>query len=286
MSRGVRHDVRGQHPDREVERRGEAQLRPHDPDNDLFGRHLSLPRGGSRDRVEGCERAHLLDETDMRTLATVGAFRVVPIENLEMTTDLRRLINEELITCQTLADTAGSQRIGSLTSEGLSVLEANRNLDRDGPDQAFYAGVVRPRELAHDAQVYRAFKEEEGRIRAEGGRVTRLVLDYELKREYQRFLNRADRPDDATLESDRRTFAEAHHLPIVRGHLELPDLRIEYDTADGRTEHRDVEIVTEHYSRGQIAGKSLAGFACYRAAGSQARRGGTPLDPRHLTRLS
>ena len=116
--------------------------------------------------------------------------------------------------------------------------------------------------------------------------MTRVVLDYELKREYQRFLNRDDRSDDATLESDRRAFAEAHDLSIVRGHLELPDLRIECDTADGRTEHRDVEIVTEHYSRGQISGKTRAGFACYRVAGSQARTGGTPFDPRRLTRLS
>jgi hypothetical protein len=165
------------------------------------------------------------------------------------------------------------------------VLEDNRNPDCDGRAQAFYASVAKPRELGHDARVYRAFKEEEARIEAEGGRVTRVVLDYELKREYQKFLNRDDRSDDATLESDRRAFAEAHGLHIVRGHLELPDLRIEYDTADGRTEHRDVEIVTEHYSRGQVSGKTQAGFACYRAARSHARTGGTPFDPRHLTRL-
>ena len=32
-------------------------------------------------------------------------------------------------------------------------------------------------------------------------------------------------------------------------------------TEDGRLEHRDVELVTEHYSRGQLAGKARAGFA-------------------------
>jgi len=190
-----------------------------------------------------------------------------------------------LITTETLADIAGSQRIVSLTSEGKAVLEAHRG-PGDGPEQAFYAGVVKPRELAHDALVFRAFKAEEARIDAQGGRVTRVVLDYELKREYQRFLNRDDRPDDATLESDRRAFAEAHDLHIVRGHLELPDLRIEHETEDGRLEHRDIEIVTEHYSRGQISGKMGAGFACYRLSGSHTRTGGTPFDPRHLTRLS
>jgi hypothetical protein len=166
------------------------------------------------------------------------------------------------------------------------VLEGHRTPDSDGPEQAFYAGVVKPRELAHDVQLYRAFSEEAARIEAEGGCVTRVVLDYELKREYQRFLNRDDGPDDTTLESDRHAFAEVHDLPIVRGHLELPDLRIEYETEGRRVEHRDVEIVTEHYSRGQISGKTRAGFVCYRAAGCNARTGAAPFDPRHLTRLS
>ena len=58
----------------------------------------------------------------------------------------------------------------------------------------------------------------------------------------------------------------------------MPDLRIEYQTEDGRIEYRDVELVTEHYSRGQLAGKARAGFACYRAGGGGGRRkGGTPL---------
>jgi hypothetical protein len=281
----VRTDVRDTYSEREIEHPTEVQPRDRCPDNDLFGRHLSVPRGETRERIEGRERTHLLDESDMRTLATIGAFRVVPVEDLDEAADLRRLSDDRLVTFETLTDVAGSERIASLTSEGRAVLEANRNPDCDGRAQAFYAGVVKARELPHDARVYRAFKEEEARIETEGGRVTRVVLDYELKREYQKFLNRDDRSDDATLESDRRAFAEAHDLPIVRGHLELPDLRIEYDTADGRTEHRDVEIVTEHYSRGQISGKTRAGFACYRAAGSQAPTGGTPFDPRHLTRL-
>ena len=63
-------------------------------------------------------------------------------------------------------------------------------------------------------------------------------------------------------------FAAAHGLSVVDGHLELPDLRIEYETADGRHESRDVELVTEHYSRAQLAGKAQAGFSIYRAAGA------------------
>ena len=286
MSRGLHDDIRDQDRGRDIERSTEVQARNHTRDKEFIDRHLSLPRGTTLERVEGRERTHLLDEADMRTLATIGAFRVVPIEDLDESGDLRRLSNAGLISNETLTDIAGSQRIASLTFEGKAVLEANRSFGGDGPGQAFYAGIVKPRELAHDALVFRAFKEEKACIDAQGGRVTRVVLDYELKREYQRFLNRADRPDDATLQSDRRAFADAHDLQIVRGHLELPDLRIEFETEDGRVEHRDVEIVTAHYSRGQISGKTLAGFVCYRAAGCHTRTGGTPFDPRHLTRLS
>jgi hypothetical protein len=53
-----------------------------------------------------------------------------------------------------------------------------------------------------------------------------------------------------------------------------------------------VELVTEHYSRGRLAGKAAAGFALYRAAGAgrgrgsgSGRAGGTPFDPHHLERV-
>lgn len=291
MSRDLRDDSRDLQPERDVERAAIDQPRDGSAHRDLLDRHLDLPRGETRERLDGSDRTHPLSEADMRTLATIGAFRVVPVEDLQAAydlgdADLRRLLDEGLIARETLTDVTGAQRIAALTSEGKAVLDAHRRLDGDGPEQAFYAGVVKPRELAHDSQVYRAFHEEAARIEADGGRVTRVVLDYELKRDYQSFLNRHDRPHDATLESDRRAFAEAHDLHVVRGHLELPDLRIEYVTDDGRIEHRDVEVVTEHYSRGQISGKTKAGFVCYRAGGGNVRRGGTPFNPRHLTRLA
>ena len=87
---------------------------------------------------------------------------------------------------------------------------------------------MKPRELRHDAQLYRVYKEEAARIEREGGHVTRVVLDYELKRDYQQFLNRPDRRHDADVDADRFAFAAAHDLHVIRGHLELPDLRIEY----------------------------------------------------------
>jgi hypothetical protein len=60
---------------------------------------------------------------------------------------------------------------------------------RNGVKQAFYAGLRKPRELTHDSKVYRAYQRAEQRLRREGGRVRRVVLDYKLKRVYQRFLH-------------------------------------------------------------------------------------------------
>jgi hypothetical protein len=248
-------------------------------------------RGAQRDLVAYRNREYRLNESEARTLAMIGAFRVVSADDLDDSEgrSLRQLENQGLVQTESLVDRHGIERTASLTHEAKGLLDAHSSLDRHGHRQEYYAGVVKPRELRHDVQLYRAFKEEAHRIRDEGGRVTRVILDYELKRDYQRFLNRpADKRDNESLDRDRQEFAKANDLPFVRGHVALPDLRIEYETEDGRLEHRDVEVITEHYSRSQIGGKSKAGFACFRAAGSGRggdRKGGTPFDPRHLERL-
>jgi hypothetical protein len=259
---------------------------------------LALPRGEERERIEFRDREYRLNGRETRALATVGAFRVVAVDDLVghdirdaiRPADLRHLADQRLLVRETLTDSHGAREVVALTAQGKELLQARREPRGQGKDQVFYAGVVKPRELAHDSQLYRAFKKEAGRIEDEGGCVTRVILDYELKSNYQSFLNRPGRLEEADLDADRHAFAEANGLHVVRGHLELPDLRIEYETPDGRLEHRDVELITEHYSRGQLAGKARAGFTCYRAGGSGrgrdgANRGSTPFDPRYLERL-
>jgi hypothetical protein len=259
---------------------------------------LALPQGPRRQPVQVRDAVYHVRASEARTLATIGAFRVVRADDVQVVSsardvwrgDLGSLAKQGLVQMRTVEVNRASTAVVVLTREGKDVLEAHR-IDGDGRRQEFHAGLVKPREIAHDAQIYRLYQAEAARIEADGGRVSRVVLDYELKRDYQRYLNRPDRPADATHEADMRAFAAASGLPIVEGHLELPDLRVEYETADGRLECRDAELVTEHYSRSQLAGKSAAGFALYRAAGASrarggsVRRGGTPFDPHHLVRL-
>jgi len=69
--------------------------------------------------------------------------------------------------------------VAVLTSVGKVLLQ------RHAPEangQAIYAGFVKPNEVQHDAAIYRMFQAERTRIERSGGRIRRIVLDYELKR--------------------------------------------------------------------------------------------------------
>jgi hypothetical protein len=286
MSRGHWDDPRADHEttrdSREMPRDADTR-QPETPVRDL----RQPVRGGRR------ETTYYLRESEWRTLDTVGTFRVVSEADVIRATgddrvaraDLRHLVESGLADRKTAIVNHAPTRLVVLTKEGKALLEHHRESRGRPADQPYYAGFVKPRELAHDVQLYRAYRAERARIEADGGRVIRVVLDYELKRDYQAFLNRRDRPQDATIETDREAFAHARALPIVDGHLELPDLRLEVDRPDGTHETRDIEVVTAHYTRSQIAGKAKAGFALYQAtrvSATGSTRGGTPFDPHNL----
>jgi hypothetical protein len=274
----------------------EETPRPGADDRTAFARspHLRLPETPVREPIEHGRHQYRLNGEETRILATVGAFRVIPATDLDgasRDTDvwngpIRALADQGLVERRTLVINEQPTAVVALTREGKSLLDASQDGGRDGARQQYHAGLVKPRELAHDSQLLRLYQHAAARLEGEGHRVERVVLDYELKRDYQAFLNRAERSSD--VDTDMRAFAEARQLPIVDGHLELPDLRIEYETPEGAIEYRDVELVTEHYSRGQLAGKAQAGFSLYRAAGTakvrggSTRTGGTPVDPHHL----
>ena len=47
------------------------------------------------------------------------------------------------------------------------------------------------------------------------------------------------------------------------GKIRLPDLRIEYETANGEAARVDLELATEHYRGDHMSAKSQAGFKIY-----------------------
>jgi hypothetical protein len=159
VSRDGRDDDRNDVIDRTPER-GSGNRTPTRSD-DIAARGLSLPRGEEREPVEFRGRTYSLDGAETRILATVGAFRVVSPDDLTSAQDgrdssrneCRHLAEQRLLTRETITDHHGSRHVVSLTREGKALLEAHSTTRPDGQRQAYYAGVVKPRELAHDAQL-------------------------------------------------------------------------------------------------------------------------------------
>src|SRR5436309_13144983 len=185
------------HPSDDDPRDRDEDVRERDRDSrdrdprDVFLDGLELPRGLEREIVLDGDHRYELNGDDSRSLATVGAFRVVAERDLRdprdesgetREPDLRHLRDEGLTQIVRLD---GRERAMTLTERGRHLLEAHRRDRDDAREQGFYAGVTRPRELPHDVQVYRAYLREEERLRDAGADIHRVVLEQALKREYQ-----------------------------------------------------------------------------------------------------
>lgn len=278
-----------------------------DNSQDALSRGLDLPRGPRRERVWLDGRDYRLNGNDVRVLATVGALRVVPANELPGSdvrtprqTDrmLERLENRGLVRSMPYVVGDTRTRVVTLTDKGRELLEANRSRAATvGGRQAYYAGINKPRELAHDARVHAAYESASERLVERGARIRRVVLEQELKAEYQRFLQRGNRGrSDADGRPDRNQeviarWAHEHQLHYEDGHVQIPDVRIEYEGRDGRPGIEDVEVVTPHYRGAHAAGKRAAGFSRYRAVGARlggvsgTGRGGRSIDPRAAEEL-
>lgn len=152
--------------------------------------------------------------------------------------------------------------------------------DRQDTRQEFYSGFRKPKELAHDAQVCRADLRAAGQLCERGATVRRVVVEDELKREYQQLRQAHDRgrsdsdghPERAPEEI--RSWALTHDVPEQDGHEQFPDARLEYEDVDGRLRTEDIEVTTAHYRGCHLAAKATAGFSCYRGSGVRIVKGG------------
>jgi hypothetical protein len=280
-----------------VQRDRESRERDRDSTDprDAFMRHVDLPRGPEREIVHDRNREYSLRGSETRTLSTIGSFRVVPTGQLrdhknnaahDRSADIRHLREQGLIETVRVPGHRGS--VAVLTKQGRDLLERNRVGQSNAP-QSFYAGLKRVRELEHDAQIYGAYLQAAERMQERDVRVNRVVLDYELKREYQKWLHERDGDrDDYDGHHDRtdeeiRTWAAEHDLPYFDDQVHFPDFRIEYEEPDGRREHEDIEVLTIHYRGSHASAASRSGFSCYGAG--TARTGGRAPDPDFASEL-
>lgn len=266
-----------------AERTYDVRERTNRDPRDVFTEGLDLPQGRERETVLLGNEAYDLRGSEVRTLATVGAFRMVAVDDLRddrdeaaalWKGDLRNLRASGLITTVAPAERDSRTPVVTLTNRGRDLLEAHRVPDHE-PAQAFHAGVLRTRELAHDTQVYRAFERSAERQSERDARILRIVLEQDLKREYQRFLqepNRGRSDSDGRVKrtpEEVREWADEHELSMRDGHVQFPDLRLELEMPDGRREIEDIEVTTLHYRGLQASGKASAGFTRYRSSGGR-----------------
>jgi hypothetical protein len=284
LGRGPASDRGDDSRDDEEGRRNRAQdSRSRDRDaRDVFLDHVNLPRELDREVVFDGNDRYELNRDESQSLATVGAFRVVAERDIggarddapDSSRSLAHLHDQKLVRFVSLD---GRDRAVTLTKSGRHLLEAHRRNRDDARAQAFHADASRPRERSHDAQLYRAYRREAKRLLNDGADIGRIVLEQDLKREYQQWLqdhNRGRADSDGRPDRDPREIAEwarEHQLPCSNGSVDFPDFRIEYQLNE-LEQHLDVELVTPHYRGAHAASRS--GFSCHHI-----QRGGSAFDP-------
>lgn len=223
---------------------------------------------------------------EIRTLGEIGRFRVLATRDIAtnvyegrsrvLARDLRFLQEHGLVRI----DSVNARRDGragkverievvTLTNEGRKTA---RRLSGLPEDQQLYSGLVKPREVEHDSQIYRAYLKESERIRKDGGERLRVRLDFELKAQVQKAIY-AQRKADLQRDIDEIKQQVAHELelPYVNDGIQIPDARIEYDLDQGsRSGHTDIEVLTAAYRPGQLRAKAQAGFQVYASASDRA----------------
>ena len=180
---------------------------------------------------------------------------------------LEKLIEQRSIVVATHAKGKGRHQTRAVRSLSVVVLTRKGkellkrcDLETQSARQALYAGFVKPREIAHDTAIYRLFQAEAARIEKEGGHITRIVLDFELKERAYSPLAKARKLSDREYARKQAEVARENGLAVVGGKIRFPDLRIEYETARGDPARLDLELATEHYRGDHMATKDRAGF--------------------------
>jgi len=135
------------------------------------------------------DRTYALRDSELKTLTDIGTFRVLKLDDLvthryggdpaEARRDVDSLLRQGLILRRT---THPEKTVYvTITKYAHRFLEGSRPQDSK-PGQALYHGFVKPREARHDAAIYRLYQQESARIEKAGGKVQRVILDFELKR--------------------------------------------------------------------------------------------------------
>ena len=251
-----------------------------------------------------------LRDEEVKALTEIGRFRVIATRDLaetvyvghrsELQRDLRFLQEKGVVEINSVnarRDGRGGKveriEVVSLTKPGRELVREVSGLPAS---QKLYYGMVKPREVEHDTQIYRAYQKEAERIEQKGGTNLRVQLDFELKSKVQKAIyaeRKADPKRD--LNEIKQQVAERFELPFVGGKIQIPDARIEYDRESAndrgsgqeidqgsRTGHEDIEVLTAAYRPGHLRAKAQAGFRAYASSSDRATLTSKIEDDHHL----
>lgn len=287
-------DEQAEHP-RQVNIPGadrQARARLDVPDS----RSHSIPHDQrpQRDRIPPQAIGVSLRTEELKLLAEVGRFRVIATRDLAETVygnrpsrlerDLTFLRQHGLVQVDTVQARRDGRRGRSERIEVVTLTRAGKEMAQQTsglPEgQRLYAGLVKPREVEHDSQIYRAYRKEAERIERAGGTNLRVQLDFELKGKIQKAIY-AERKADPEREMNeiKQQVAAQFDLPFVNDGIQIPDARVEYDLAQegdqemdqgSRTGHDDIEVLTAAYRPGHLRNKAQAGFHVYASSSDRA----------------
>ena len=265
------------------------QARPGAPGQDRPAREdrtRDEPRAGHRREHAARERPRRsIAERKRDALADVGLYRAVSYTHLsERHFDAhpyatRRAVNHMIrggLIEEHEATGPEGHTFKVLTATALGKDAAQRAAVDAGhvPEQQTWTGLVKPAELSHDTAVYRAALDERARIEAEGGRVTRVRIDAELKAYVATATEKARAEGgDRAADEAKRTAAHDLGLHVVNNDQVLyPDAQLDIEDADGRSGRVNVEMVSDHYHAAAIAAKAGAGYAMHGSSRSATRK--------------
>ncbi|MFP5228355.1 MAG: hypothetical protein ACLGXA_12085 [Acidobacteriota bacterium] len=244
-------------------------------------------RAGVAEEIRGLR----LRPEEQKLIAEAGRFRVLAVDDIArsiyggderaLQSDLRFLEEKGVLTVASVAARNDGLRLISRRIDAVSLTGHGEHLAREVGafplEQKLYHGMVKPREIEHDTQIYRAYLKEAETIERAGGRNLRVELDFEMKAKVYRAIHEARKAGpDRDLAEIRREAAERFDLPYIQNRIEIPDARIHYEMGPemdqgARAAFSDIEVVTAAYRPGHLRAKTQAGFRMYASASDHGR---------------
>jgi hypothetical protein len=278
-----------------------AQPRPerprepnHEPDRPRQKEHR--PRR-TREGIAVNIRGLRLRPEEQTLLAETGRFRVLAVKDIARTiysgdkraleTDLRYLEERNLVRVDTVPARNDGRWLRPERIEVVTLTKYGERLAHETGrfplDQKLYHGLVKPREVEHDTQIYRAYLKEARRIEHAGGKNLRVELDFELKHKVQKALYAARKAEPERDPAEiKQEVAERFELPHIHNKIETPDARIHYELDQGsQTAFADIEVVTAAYRPKHLQSKAQAGFRMYASSSDKASLSAKIEDEQH-----